>query len=148
MIALKTEAACGACPLSMLCLQGKKLAEVLSKPRQARFRRCRRCSCVLFEYVSDDNKTETFLCGHIRYSLHWSIPAGIRDGSDSVWNAFGVGLTVMRGCGLSLPRLHTTQREYLPERLNYRGDLERDSARRFDKRDCFYHYRASIREVI
>ena len=148
MIALKTEAACGSCPLSMLCLTGRKLGEVLDNPRKMRFRICSRCSCVIFQHVDDEGITETYICGHIRYLLHWPGAAGIRPGRDSVWHVFGVGLTKMRGCGTSLPKDHTTQREYVQPRYDARGDLERNSHRKFDKKDCFYHYRASIHEVI
>jgi hypothetical protein len=149
MIALKTEAACGACPLSMLCLTGKKLGEVLDNPRKMRFRYCKRCACVMFQHVDDEGKTETYLCGHMRHGLHWTCAVDIRPGFDMVWNAFGLKPTGTRGCGASLPRYHIMQRGYIFQGThNQQGELLRDRRHRFDKKDCFYHYRASIHEVI
>ena len=149
MIALQTEAACGACPLSMLCLTGKKLSEVLHRPRDMRFRYCKRCACVLFQYVDDDSKTETYLCGHMRHGLHWHCKPDIRPGFDMVWNAFGLKPTGMRGCGTSLARYHPMQKGYIATFWGEGGEGDqRDTHRRWDKKDCFYHYRASISEVI
>jgi hypothetical protein len=58
----------------------------------------------------------------------------------------------MRGCGESLPRLHTLQKAYMREPQDFTTRLHRPHRafpeRRFDKRDCFYHFRSSITEVI
>lgn len=56
MILMKTERACGRCPMAMMCLTRKKLENVTF---------CRRCGCITFKH---DN--ERYLCPLIREGVH------------------------------------------------------------------------------
>lgn len=56
MIHMKTERACGRCPMAMMCVARKKLAGVTF---------CRRCGCITFKH--DDVR---YLCSLIREGVH------------------------------------------------------------------------------
>lgn len=85
---MKTEAACGSCPLSLLCLLNKPL--VVNKTRDHNYMRkkgipnihrirvCSRCLCVFFEH-----EHTTFICGMIRHGQH----TGTHPGRNAVMDA-------------------------------------------------------------
>lgn len=102
MIALMTEAACGHCPLSVRCMQGKGFLDLYAEPHiNYRVRHCRRCYAVLFEY-----EHTTYICGLIRWGLNFSADPTMRDGYEKVWKRIGTMHSSTRGCGLIFPHDH------------------------------------------
>lgn len=108
LIALKTEAACGHCPLSFHCLRGKSIIVECATSNGVRrnffgIAVCRRCYCVFFRWQS-----ERFVCGLLRKGQHALAAAvGARGPAAVKYALGGERINLMTGsCAKQFPRPH------------------------------------------
>ena len=144
MIGLKTEKACGHCPLSLRCAQGKSFVDLLAEPCQKyNIRFCRRCYTIVFEL-----EHETYLCGIIRYGKHFSANPGLRDGYERVWDVLRAMHCSTKGCGLVYTSPHPLTRSKPNAFAVKKGTrIIRADERTTEAHDCFDQLANSLSDV-
>jgi len=146
IIGLKTDAACGHCPLSLLCMTGHAL--IVNKRSSAglptvrrniyHVRVCQRCHCV---YFSHDN--QTYLCGRLRHAVH---RPDEKPGLDAV-HAACYGHHHRNVCQGSMPRTKACSKGQSTFAKAALPDLIEDKFAPIDMWDCFAFTRDHIKEI-
>jgi hypothetical protein len=149
---MKTEAACGKCPLTLLCLTNQRL--IINKTRKHTYMRnkgirnihrvrvCRRCLCVFFEHAG-----QTRICSQIREGVHTGTEPGMNSVTAALlaerrgWRS-GDRVVWSNGC-----RGGKGRKARKPHALNHHIGKDKITDDSFDDYDCFDHLETHITEI-
>lgn len=152
MIGMKTEAACGRCPLSLLCYAGRSLIVNKTRthsymrnkgiPNIYRVRVCKRCLCLIFSH-----RNTTFICSMVRQGFAGNEP-GIKSISaaadNNTWRSgtrYG-HIVWTKGCSGGRGRM---RRRPHPLQSTKPQHISADDT---DNYDCLDHLADTISEVL